>query len=137
MDKDVVNAKIEVLRRCIQRIRDKTPASADSLLGNLDLQDIIGINLERAVQVCIDIAAHLIADSNQPAPGTMAESFDHLRLEFITDKLATRMKKAVGFRNIAVHAYQEISWEIVYNIITTRLDDFSEYAKAVDRATEP
>lgn len=41
------------------------------------------------------------------------------------------MNKAVGFRNIAVHAYQEINWEIVYAVITKRLVDFVEFARAV------
>ncbi len=43
------------------------------------------------------------------------------------------MKKALGFRNIAVHAYQEISWEMVYSIITRNLSDFVEYAVAVSK----
>jgi uncharacterized protein YutE (UPF0331/DUF86 family) len=137
MDRDVINSKIEALRRCIQRIRDKTPESSDLLVDDLDLQDIICINLERAVQVCVDLAAHLIAESDLPAPRTMAESFDHLRrLKFISDRLAARMKKAVGFRNIAVHAYQDINWIIVYSIITTRLNDFVEYASAIDNVTQ-
>ena len=137
MNKDVISSKIEALRHCIERIRDKTPESADLLLDDLDLQDIICINLERAVRVCVDLAAHLIAESNLSAPRTMAESFDHLRqLKLISDELAARMKKAVGFRNIAVHAYQDINWIIVYSIITTRINDFVEYATAVHNATQ-
>jgi uncharacterized protein YutE (UPF0331/DUF86 family) len=65
----------------------------------------------------------------------MAESFDQLRRQqVISEELASRMKKAVGFRNVAVHAYQDIDWRIVYSIITTRLGDFIDYAGAVARA---
>ena len=135
MDKDVVSAKIESLRRCVQRIQDKTPASAETLAGDHDLQDIICINLERAVQGCVDLAAHVIADADLPAPTTMAESFDRLsNLKLIPAELSSRMKKAVGFRNIAVHAYQSINWAIVYSIITRRLDDFRAFAEAIGRA---
>jgi len=43
----------------------------------------------------------------------MAESFETLHSQgVLSDELTLRMKKAVGFRNIAVHAYQEINWEI-------------------------
>jgi len=39
----------------------------------------------------------------------MAELFDALnRLQVISPSLADRMKKAVGFRNLAVHSYQAI-----------------------------
>jgi uncharacterized protein YutE (UPF0331/DUF86 family) len=135
MDKDVVSTKIESLRRCVQRIKDKTPASVAILAEDNDLQDIICINLERAVQGCVDLAAHVIADADLPAPATMAESFDQLRsLNLVPADLATRLKKAVGFRNIAVHAYQRINWAIVYSIITRRLDDFRAFAEAISRA---
>jgi uncharacterized protein YutE (UPF0331/DUF86 family) len=39
-------------------------------------------------------------------------------------------------RNIAIHAYQEINWEIVYAIITSRLEDFVEFARAVSNAAD-
>lgn len=137
MDKGVISNKLESLRRCIQRIRDKTPASAALLISDSDIQDIICLNLERAVQLCVDLASHIIADSDLQAPGSMGESFEQLRrLKLIPDKLAGRMKKAVGFRNVAVHAYQEINWKIVYAIITTRLEDFVAFARAVSKAAE-
>jgi uncharacterized protein YutE (UPF0331/DUF86 family) len=135
MDKEVIGVKLESLRRCVQRIEDKTPGTAEALLEDNDLQDIICINLERAVQICVDLASHIIADSDIPAAGSMGESFEQLcKLNLISDELTVRMKKAVGFRNVAVHAYQEINWKIVYAIITTRLSDFVDYAKAVSRA---
>jgi uncharacterized protein YutE (UPF0331/DUF86 family) len=134
MDKEVISAKLESLRRCLQRIKGKTPSTPAVLLEDNDLQDIICINLERAVQLCVDIASHIIAESEMTVPGTMGDTFEQIRrLDLISDDLATRMKKAVGFRNIAVHAYQEISWEMVYSIITTRIEDFVEFAKAVSK----
>ncbi len=137
MDKEVVAAKIETLRRCVRRIREKTPPSAAALQENYDLQDIICLNLERAVQTSVDLAAHVIADSDLPAPGSMGESFEQLRqLGLISGELATRMKKAVGFRNVAVHAYQAVNWAMVFEIITTRLADFSDFARAVARAAD-
>jgi len=137
MNRDAISAKLESLRRCVQRIKDKTPSSSAALLEDTDLQDIICINLERAVQICVDLASHIIADSDMHAPGSMSESFEQLRKSgLLSDALAIRMKKAVGFRNIAVHAYQEINWEVVYSIITTRLSDFADFAKAVAVAAD-
>jgi uncharacterized protein YutE (UPF0331/DUF86 family) len=137
MDKEVLSAKLESLRRCVQRIRDKTPPSAAVLLKDHDLQDIICLNIERSVQICVDLASHIIAESDLTAPTTMRQSFDQLhRLGLISEELAVRIKKAIGFRNIAVHAYQEINWEIVYAIITSRLEDFVEFARAVSNAAD-
>ena len=136
MDRDLILSKIESLSRSIKRIEAKTPNSPELLKNDYDLQDIISVNLERAVQQCVDISAHLIADSNEKAPSSMADSFDILhRLGIIPETLSERLRKAVGFRNVAVHEYEKIDWEIVYKIITERLDDFRQFArKALEKS---
>jgi uncharacterized protein YutE (UPF0331/DUF86 family) len=132
MDKDVVLNKLESLRRCIARVQAKVPASAAVLREDYDLQDIIVVNLERAVQSCVDIGLHLIGDREIPVPDTMAETFKSLHRAGILDEhVAERMTKAVGFRNTAVHAYQEIDWEIVFRIATDHLDDFRAFSRQI------
>ena len=132
MDRDVVLNKLESLRRCVKRIQDKTPAAYEELVDDYDLQDIITINLERSVQQCVDIGLHIISDLEIPAPQTMAQTFKALeRAKCLSPDVAERMTKAVGFRNTAVHAYQEIDWQIVYAIITKHLDDFREFARQI------
>ena len=51
-------------------------------------------------------------------------------------ELAGRMKKAVGFRNLAIHNYDAINWVIVYAIARDRLTDFEDFAKAVVMASK-
>ena len=132
MDKDVVLNKLESLRRCLQRVQDKTPASVDLLVEDYDLQDIIVLNLERAIQTCVDIGLHIISDLEIPVPETMAQTFESLKkAECLDAVIAERMAKSVGFRNTAVHAYQELDWDIVYCIITEHLDDFRDFARQI------
>lgn len=132
MDTMIIHTKLDSLHRCLQRIQSKTPGSLESLARDLDLQDIITLNLSRAVQVCVDIAAHLITDFDVPPPSSMAESFDKLaQVGVIPASLSDRMKKTVGFRNITIHEYEKIDWLIVFKIITEHLHDFSDYARVV------
>ncbi|MBI5937654.1 MAG: DUF86 domain-containing protein [Betaproteobacteria bacterium] len=132
MDRLVIEAKLESLRRCLVRIQDKCPANPTVLAEDADAQDIVALNLSRAIQLCVDVGAHVLAASNAPAPGTMGQTFDLLaQLGYITPALAGRMKKAVGFRNIAIHNYEAINWAIVHSIATQRLGDFAEYAEAI------
>ncbi|UCZ56512.1 DUF86 domain-containing protein [Desulfurispirillum indicum] len=132
MDKDIVLSKLESLRRCIQRIQDKTPPSCHLLIEDYDLQDIIALNLERSVQLCVDIGLHIISDLEVPVPDTMAKTFVVLEQANCLDgDVADRMIKSVGFRNTAVHAYQEIDWNIVYCIITEHLDDFRAFSRQI------
>ena len=138
MDSDLVFAKLESLRRCVERVRAKTPPSATALGCDHDAQDILCINLERAVQTCVDIAAHIVADVDCEVPDTMSGCFDALqRHGSISPHLAEQMRRAVGFRNISVHAYQTLDWTIVYAIATERLDDFVHFGRAVERLFQP
>ncbi len=132
MAENVIIAKLNSLARCVDRIRSKTPESVELLIDDYDLQDIISLNLERSIQNCVDIAAHILSEHDLPVPETMAESFENLKdLDYIPGDLALRLKKAVGFRNLAVHSYSDIDWGIVFSIITERLDDFPEFARCI------
>lgn len=133
MDRRLIEERLESLRRCLQRVSDKCPADAATLARDLDAQDIVALNLSRAVQMCVDIGAHLIAAGESPPPGTMGETFDILSATGqIPDELALRLKRAVGFRNIAVHNYQSINWDIVFAICDRHLVDFRDFAAIVD-----
>jgi uncharacterized protein YutE (UPF0331/DUF86 family) len=134
VDREVINGKLESLRRCCSRIQEKCPPSAEQLAQDIDAQDILTLNLTRAVQLCVDLASHLVAGSGAVPPTTMGQAFDLLAdAGSISLDLAQRMKRAVGFRNIAVHNYGVINWHIVHAIAVSYLDDFKEFAKAVAR----
>jgi uncharacterized protein YutE (UPF0331/DUF86 family) len=134
MDKDVINRTLESLRRCIARITSKLPITQDALRSNYDLQDIIALNLERAVQTCVDIAAHVLSQTEMPPPSTMAEGFARLaELQAIPAPLAESLQKAVAFRNILARNYTDVNWDIVSDMVTHRLTDFVQFAQAIDR----
>jgi uncharacterized protein YutE (UPF0331/DUF86 family) len=132
MDRELIEEKMESLRRCVRRIQDKRVATVEELETDWDTQDILSVNLTRAVQLCVDIAAHLIAETDRSSPDTMAGAFDHLQeLDVISAALASRLKGAVGFRNVAIHADRSIDWAIVHSITHERLDDVRAFARAV------
>lgn len=125
--------KLEALRHCLQRVRDTRPASASALAANEDLQDVLVLNLSRAVQLCVDIAAHMLARSTQAVPATMGETFSSLAASGMLElELATRLRRAVGFRNIAVHNYERIDWDIVFALTGESLGDFEQFAAQVN-----
>jgi uncharacterized protein YutE (UPF0331/DUF86 family) len=136
MDRKLIDEKLESLRRCVERIRIRCPEKLSVLASDSDLQDIVALNLTRAVQICVDIASVVISDSPLPAPDTMGAAFDSLaELAVIDETLANQLKAAVGFRNIAVHSYQKIDWKIVHRLCHESLDDFRKFATEVSRAT--
>lgn len=89
MDKLILQEKLEALRNCIRRIELRRTVTIDELRDDADRQDIIALNLTRAVRLCVDMATYVIADSNEPAPQTMGQAFDSLaRLGVVSNPLA-------------------------------------------------
>ncbi len=132
MDRPLIEHKLESLRRCLVRIRNKCPATAAALSQDPDAQDIVSLNLTRAVQLCVDIATHMLADTAVAPPQNMAETFTRLAESGVIDAdLGAQLRRAVGFRNVAVHRYRDIDWQIVHAIAHTHLEVFTVFARRV------
>lgn len=131
MDEQLIAQKLESLRRCIQRVESRLPPDLETLQADIDVQDIIALNLTRAIQMCVDIASHWLAEhADATAPRTMGQTFEALADAGIIDReLATRMRKSVGFRNVVVHNYDEVNWAIVFSICRHHLGDFRAFAR--------
>jgi len=79
-------------RRNIHRVQTSCPAELAKLKVDLDTQDIVTLNLTRAVQLIVDIGTHLISKSQEPAPGSMGKTFDSFHnLGMIDAALSTRL----------------------------------------------
>lgn len=135
MDTAIIAQKLESLRRCIVRLESRCPSTVEALQADLDLQDVIALNLTRAVQLSVDIAAHWLADhGNVASPQTMGQTFSLLAESGVIDgELAQSLRKSVGFRNIVVHNYEVVDWAIVFAICQRKLEDFREFAAAFER----
>ncbi|WP_304225515.1 DUF86 domain-containing protein [Gracilinema caldarium] len=137
VDRQLVLNKLESILRCIHRIETKRPDTLDQLAQDLDVQDIIIVNIERAVQLSVDICIHWITAQDYPAPKTMGDAFaESARIGIIPLELANKLSKSVGFRNIAVHQYEKIDWSIVYVIIWNKIDDFRQFCGYISEALD-
>jgi len=134
MDTLILAEKLESLRRCIRRIEAKKPDNADQLKQDIDLQDILVLNLTRAVQLSVDIGSHIISHADHAAPQTMSNVFAILQeIGAISAPTCDRLKKAVGFRNVAIHQYEAINWAIVYAVCEHSIQDFRQFALEISR----
>ncbi len=132
MKNDVILKKMQSLAHCLQRLEEKRPEKLEDLLDDYDLQDIISINLERSVQLSVDIGLQALLELKSQPPETMAEVFTILGTRgIISPELAEQLKSAVGFRNIAVHEYKEIDWKIVFSLLNNNLSDFNSFMKMI------
>ncbi len=62
----------------------------------------------------------------------MGQTFDLLAQASILDAtVAAQLKKAAGFRNIAIPNYEIINWLIVHKIAQQHLIDFKDFATRI------
>lgn len=131
VERDVVLAKIAVIDRCLARIAEVRGGRGGALLP-VDVEDITVLSLTRAAQAAIDLAGHVVATEGYGLPSGVAETFSLLEQRGVLEAaLADRLRKMVGFRNLAVHDYQTIDPRILESIVTTRLDDLRAFAAVI------
>ncbi len=127
VDRDIIIEKVAIIQRCLRRIADVTGLSPDSL-NDINKQDVFVLNIQRAAQASIDLAAHIIADRSLGLPGSLRDHFNLLRQNnIISEDLNNKMNAMVGFRNIAIHEYQNIDEAVLGSILKNNLKDFEEY----------
>jgi uncharacterized protein YutE (UPF0331/DUF86 family) len=128
---DVILNKLETIRSCLDRI-EQLYGGDPSNLSDITLQDAIVLNLQRACESCISLAMHVVSKRDLGVPQNSREAFTKLEeAGFLTEDLTLRLKAMVGFRNIAIHAYQEISLEILRAILENNLDDFRAFSDQI------
>lgn len=132
VNKSVILRKISHIRHNLSRLKGKENIFLDSLTNDLDMQDIVLHNLQLAIQGCIDIGSHVISDEGWGVAGSLNEIFYILQKKgVIQAEMVEKMISMVGFRNILVHEYETINFDIVCNILHHHLKDINEYLLAI------
>ncbi len=130
MADDVLINKAASIERAVARVREEHAGDDAILFGDQTRQDAIILNLQRACESSIDAAMHLVRIHRLGVPQESREAFDLLeRAGLLSSELAAEMRKMVGFRNVAVHDYQQLNLEIVRSIVVSRLDDFLAFSR--------
>jgi uncharacterized protein YutE (UPF0331/DUF86 family) len=131
---DVVLNKASVIERCIKRAREEHAALGGDLTADVTRQDALVLNLLRACEATIDLAMHLVRIHQLGLPQETREAFELLaRAGRLDPTLGERLKRMVGFRNVAVHDYQALSLAIVDAIVRRGLDDLLTFSAAAVR----
>ena len=114
VDADVLRRGTErVLHHC-ERLARRPALSASLLRDDEDVRNTVLMDLQQAIQACIDLAARQCVDDALGAPASAAEAFALIaRHGLIDEVLARRMTGAAGLRNLIVHQYGDIDLERV------------------------
>jgi uncharacterized protein YutE (UPF0331/DUF86 family) len=129
VDVNVVAAKLDELSDFISRIRSHRPGDAATLANDRDSRDLVSYNLVLAVQACLDLASHLIADEEWELATTASDSFLILAKHGVIPRATAEvLKQAASLRNILVHGYSKAVPDRIYAAATSGLGDLERFA---------
>jgi uncharacterized protein YutE (UPF0331/DUF86 family) len=134
VDPAVQAAKTAAVTDAIRRIHEVLPASADALRSDRTAREIVILNLFVAIQECLSLATHWLADAGRAVPGSYAEVFQALADQGVIDRgLAGRLARAAGFRNLIAHQYGAIDTRRLFGVASSDLDDLLDFCRTLAR----
>jgi len=137
MNEIVLNKKVSI-ERCIRQI--KLYYAQDTGIpfqSDYQKQDAIAMNLQRACELCIDIANHLIRSKKLGLPKDSRESFALLqRAGLIDEPMTAKLQAMVGFRNILVNDYANLDLKIIIDVVEHHLQELLDFANIALQATD-
>lgn len=132
MADDVLLNKAAIIERCVARAREEYEADPSTFATNFTRQDAAILNLQRACEAAIDMGQRIIRQEGLGLTRSARDVFDLLAAAaWIGDSLANTLKMMVGFRNIAVHQYQELQLPILVSIIREDADDLLAFSRQI------
>ncbi len=128
VDKAILAAKIAAVRDAVERIRTVRPADVDAFVSDRTTREIVVLNLFVAVQECVSLAAHWLADEGVAVPATYGELFRRLGEQGVIEKaLGSRLAAASGLRNLLAHQYGVLDWRRIHGAASERLSDLLDF----------
>lgn len=94
---------------------------------------------ERLLQLCIecviDICKLFVSGLRLGLPSEENDLFNKMQKKgLISGEMTAALKEMRGFRNILVHEYTVVDDELVYDAVTTKLEDFRKLKKEILKA---
>lgn len=130
----VIENKISAVKKYLKILERYKKYNLAEIKANIDIQGALERYLQLVVQASLDLAESLIAQKNFRKPTTLSENFYILNEEHLIDgHLANELIKMAGFRNIIVHDYEEIDYEIVYDILHHKISDIIKFIEIVEK----
>lgn len=133
VDPETVAERLARLGQLIAQLEQVSIRGIDVYRADDDLRAATERRLQLAVQICIDVGAHLLSETNARPPGDYADIFTSLAESGPLDAgLAARMAQSARQRKLLVHSYLQVDDAKVFESLG-HLDDLRAFAAAVQR----
>lgn len=130
----VVENKISAIKKYLNILDKYRKYTKEQIEQDLGIRGALERYLYLVVQSAIDLAEAVVAFKNFRKPTTTSESFRILNEEdVISTELAEKLVKMVGFRNVLAHDYEDIDYDIVYDVLHEKYKDIERLIEQVKK----
>lgn len=134
VDRDLILRKLSDLETYLGQLASYRGLDVEDYRSDWKTQRIVERTLHLAIETCMDVADHVVADRRLRVPETGAETFEVLaEAQIITTDLAASLGRMVGFRNILVHDYARLDPFLVINALREDWRDLERFRLVVLR----
>jgi uncharacterized protein YutE (UPF0331/DUF86 family) len=133
LDAAVVRRHLLAIDEALQTLRRHQGQPLDALVSVREELWAVERGLQLCAQNALDVATHVAASAGRDV-ADYGSAIDRLaELDVLPRDFAVRFRAIAGFRNVIVHGYLDVDVASVHRLLNERLDDFSEFARLVDR----
>lgn len=135
VDRQLIENKLAQLAGYFADLIESQDVKQKEYLADKKTQRYVERTLHLAIECCLDIGNHLIADNNWREPINNKDVFVVLEENgVISSSLLLDLGKMAQFRNILVHDYARVEPAIIYNILQNNVADFQLFIHEIDEA---
>lgn len=128
VDRALIRRRLVLLETYASQLAPYRSLTLEDYVADWKTQRVVERTLHLAIETCMDVADHIVADRRLRVPDTAAESFDILgEAGLLSSPLARRLGQMVGFRNILVHDYTRRDSAIVIRVLHEDVDDLVRF----------
>ncbi len=132
VNSDRIEALLAQLDEYVAQLRELAGYPEPELVGDRVRLNATKYSLVVAIEICLDIAGHLVTREGWRRPRDYADTFAVLGEAGVIDTaFAATLGEMAHFRNRLVHLYAEVDAARIYQILQNDLSDFGRFEAAV------
>jgi len=128
-DNDIIKNRLLKLEEYLNDLQEYQDISFNEYEDNKIIRRFVERTLQLAIESCLDIGSHIIAEQRWGIPDTNREIIKMLHDNGIIKGDIKNYIKMAQFRNVIIHDYAKLDDEIIFGILKRNLEDLRNYFK--------
>ncbi|MBI2459069.1 MAG: DUF86 domain-containing protein [Parcubacteria group bacterium] len=128
-----IENKISLIEKYLGILERYQKYSREEIEHDIDIRGAVERYLYLAAQATIELAETVIAYKKFRKPTSMSENFSILNEEgVISLEFSENLIKMTGFRNVIAHDYDNIDYDIVYDVLHHKLNNIKKFIELAE-----